>query len=396
MRAEELPERGHEVPGRQAVQVRQRQHLADLRGLARPRRQDRRAEPLPLACVRVGALVVHPGRGHLHRPGAGQHRPRPGGAVAHHHPPAILIAQPRELVDVGGDLGLQRRGQHLPGAVPHDLVDQRRRLPISRQRASHVRHYCEHGCTFPARRSSVGHCLRPLRLGHPGRYTLLRARALPGGSTGFKHCSGYRESAESRADLLRDAARRGMRAPVLAAGDGALGFWGALREVFPQTREQRCWSRKSANVLAALPKSAHPGAKKALAEIWGAEDKSPARQAVTAFDAACGAKFPRAAAKITDDIDQLLASCDYPAEHWVHLRTTNPIESTFATVRHRTKITKGPGPHRVRRGNAKSAAQGDERSTSIWQRGPVARASLWSPVSKVTSRASASATYDAS
>ncbi len=207
---------------------------------------------------------------------------------------------------------------------------------------------------------------------------------------------GYRESAESRADLLRDAARRGMRAPVLAAGDGALGFWGALREVFPQTREQRCWSRKSANVLAALPKSAHPGAKKALAEIWGAEDKSHARQAVTAFDAAYGAKFPRAAAKITDDIDQLLASCDYPAEHWVHLRTTNPIESTFATVRHRTKITKGPGPHRVRRGNAKSAAQGDERSTSIWQRGPVARASLWSPVSKVTSRASASATYDAS
>jgi transposase-like protein len=154
---------------------------------------------------------------------------------------------------------------------------------------------------------------------------------------------GYRESAESWADLLRDCARRGMRAPVLAAGDGALGFWGALREVFPQAREQRCWFHKSANVLAALPKSAHPGAKKALAEIWGAEDKQHALAAARSFDAAYGAKFPKAAAKITGDLDQLLAFYDYPAEHWVHLRTTNPIESTFATVRHRTKVTKGPG-----------------------------------------------------
>jgi transposase-like protein len=154
---------------------------------------------------------------------------------------------------------------------------------------------------------------------------------------------GYRESAESWADLLRDCARRGMRAPVLAAGDGALGFWGALREVFPQTREQRCWFHKTANVLAALPKSAHPAAKKALAEIWGAEDKDHARVAVKAFDAAYGAKFPKATAKITDDAGELLAFFDYPCEHWVHLRTTNPIESTFATVRHRTKVTKGPG-----------------------------------------------------
>ena len=154
---------------------------------------------------------------------------------------------------------------------------------------------------------------------------------------------GYRESAESWADLLRDCKRRGMRAPVLAAGDGALGFWGALREVFPQTTEQRCWFHKTANVLAALPKSAHPGAKKALAEIWGAEDKVHARAAAKAFDAAYGAKFPKAAAKITDDLDELLAFFDYPCEHWVHLRTTNPIESTFATVRHRTKVTKGPG-----------------------------------------------------
>jgi len=154
---------------------------------------------------------------------------------------------------------------------------------------------------------------------------------------------GYRESTESWADLLRDCARRGMRAPVLAMGDGALGFWGALREVFPQAREQRCWFHKIANVLAALPKSAHPGAKKALAEIWNAEDRRHALDAVRAFEAAYGAKFPKATAKITDDVEELLAFYDYPAEHWIHLRTTNPIESTFATVRHRTKITRGPG-----------------------------------------------------
>jgi transposase-like protein len=154
---------------------------------------------------------------------------------------------------------------------------------------------------------------------------------------------GYRESAGSWADLMRDAKRRGMRAPVLAAGDGALGFWSALREVFPTTREQRCWFHKIANVLSALPKSAHPGAKKALAEIWNAEDKTHAQAAIKAFDELYGAKFPKAVKKITDDVTELLAFYDYPGEHWVHLRTTNPIESTFATVRHRTKVTKGPG-----------------------------------------------------
>jgi transposase-like protein len=154
---------------------------------------------------------------------------------------------------------------------------------------------------------------------------------------------GYREAVESWADLLRDAKRRGMRAPVLAIGDGALGFWGALREVFPQTNEQRCWFHKIANVLGALPKSAHPGAKKALAEIWNAEDKRHALDAVKAFEAAYGAKFGKAVAKITDDLDHLLAFYDFPAEHWIHLRTTNPIESTFSTVRNRSKITKGPG-----------------------------------------------------
>src|SRR3954454_21353215 len=140
---------------------------------------------------------------------------------------------------------------------------------------------------------------------------------------------GYRESVESWADLLRDCARRGMRAPVLAVGDGALGFWGALREVFPQAREQRCWFHKIANVLGALPKSAHPGAKKALAEIWNAEDKNHARAAARSFEAAYGAKFPKATAKITDDLAQLLAFYDYPAEHWIHLRTTDEIVNPF-------------------------------------------------------------------
>jgi putative transposase len=154
---------------------------------------------------------------------------------------------------------------------------------------------------------------------------------------------GYRESAGSWADLLRDCARRGMRAPVLAVGDGALGFWAALREVFPETREQRCWFHKLGNALSALPKSAHPGAKKALAEVYNAEDREHAVQAAAAFEQAYGAKFPKATAKVTKELDTLLAFYDYPAEHWVHLRTSNPIESTFATVRHRTRITKGPG-----------------------------------------------------
>lgn len=154
---------------------------------------------------------------------------------------------------------------------------------------------------------------------------------------------GYRESTESWADLLRDCARRGMRAPVLAVGDGALGFWGALREVFPTTREQRCWVHKTANVLAALPKSAHPGAKKHLAEIWNAEGKSHALDAARAFEAAYGAKFGKATTKVTGELEVLLAFYDFPAEHWQHLRTTNPIESTFATVRHRTRVTRGPG-----------------------------------------------------
>jgi len=154
---------------------------------------------------------------------------------------------------------------------------------------------------------------------------------------------GFRESTEAWADLLRSCKRRGMAAPVLAVGDGALGFWKAVREVFPDTKEQRCWFHVGGNVLAALPKSAHPGAKAALAEIYNAEDREHAVKAAKAFEDLYGAKWPKATAKITDHLDVLLAFYDYPAEHWIHLRTTNPIESTFATVRLRQRVTKGPG-----------------------------------------------------
>jgi putative transposase len=154
---------------------------------------------------------------------------------------------------------------------------------------------------------------------------------------------GYRESTESWADLLRGCRRRRMAAPVLAVGDGALGFWKAMREVFPETREQRCWFHKQANVLAALPKSAHPGALAAMREIYNAEDIDKAQVAIKAFEIDYGAKYPKAVAKIVEDADVLLEFYKYPAEHWIHLRTTNPIESTFATVRLRTKVTKGPG-----------------------------------------------------
>jgi len=138
-----------------------------------------------------------------------------------------------------------------------------------------------------------------------------------------------------------------MRAPVLAVGDGALGFWAALREVFPATREQRCWFHVGGNVLNCLPKSAQPGAKAALAEIYNAEDRQHALAAVKVFAADYGVKWPKAAAKITEHVDVLLAFYDYPAEHWIHLKTTNPIESTFATVRLRQRVTKGPGSRKA-------------------------------------------------
>jgi putative transposase len=154
---------------------------------------------------------------------------------------------------------------------------------------------------------------------------------------------GTRESTDDWAELLRDCRRRGMRAPVVMVGDGALGLWRALREVFPATREQRCWVHKVANVLNCLPKSVQAGARRALNEIAQAEDRSHAERAIQALVSDYGAKWPKAVAKITDDQEALLTFYDFPAEHWLHLRTTNPIESTFSPVRARTRVTKGPG-----------------------------------------------------
>ncbi|CAL9446284.1 IS256 family transposase ISRjo4 (plasmid) [Streptomyces sp. enrichment culture] len=154
---------------------------------------------------------------------------------------------------------------------------------------------------------------------------------------------GLRESTESWADLLRDCRRRGMRDPALVVGDGAMGLWRALAEVFPQARHQRCWVHKTRNVMNTLPKSTQPGAKKALQEIYNAEDRTHAEKAARAFEKTYGAKWPKAVKKITDDLDELLAFYDFPAEHWIHLRTTNPIESTFSTIRLRTKVTRGAG-----------------------------------------------------
>lgn len=153
---------------------------------------------------------------------------------------------------------------------------------------------------------------------------------------------GYRESTESWLDVLRDLRDRGLQAPVLAVGDGALGFWGALRQVFPDAKEQRCWVHKTANCLAAFPQRVQPQAKKALQAIYTAATRADALDAVTAFKTDF-AEWPRAVTKIADDLDVLLAFFDFPEEHWRHLRSTNPVESTFATVRLRQKRTKGAG-----------------------------------------------------
>lgn len=152
---------------------------------------------------------------------------------------------------------------------------------------------------------------------------------------------GLRESKDSWLDVLRDLADRGLTlGPRLAVGDGALGFWAALDEVYPETRRQRCWFHKTGNVLNALPKSLQAKAKAALHEIWMAPTRAQAIAAFDHFVKTYGAKYPKATDKLTKDRDALLAFYDFPAEHWQHLRTTNPIESTFATVRHRTTRTK--------------------------------------------------------
>ena len=155
---------------------------------------------------------------------------------------------------------------------------------------------------------------------------------------------GERESAQSWLELLVDAKSRGMiDAPMLATADGALGFWKALRQVYPSTRQQRCWVHKTANVLNNLPRGLHVSAKNILHEIWMSATREDATKAMGKFVATYQAKYPKAVECLIKDKEELLAFYDFPAEHWQHLRTSNPIESTFATVRLRTSKTKGAG-----------------------------------------------------
>jgi len=153
---------------------------------------------------------------------------------------------------------------------------------------------------------------------------------------------GVRESAQSWRELLVDLKARGLViAPELATGDGALGFWKALEAVSPTTRHQRCTVHKTTNVLDKLPRTLHPAAKADLREIWAAPDRASAEAAITMFAEKYGAKYEKAVACLTKDHDTLLTFYDFPAEHWDHLRTSNPVESVFATVRHRTVRAKG-------------------------------------------------------
>jgi len=155
---------------------------------------------------------------------------------------------------------------------------------------------------------------------------------------------GYRESEQSWKEVLLDLQARGLAtSPAVAVGDGALGFWAAVAKVWPTTRWQRCWVHKTANVLNELPKAVHGKAKGMLHEIWMAQTRASAERAFDRFVATYQAKYPKAVACLVKDRDVLLTFYDFPAEHWVHLRTTNPIESTFATVRLRTYRTKGSG-----------------------------------------------------
>ena len=154
---------------------------------------------------------------------------------------------------------------------------------------------------------------------------------------------GYRESTDSWAAVMRDLKARGINEPKLVIGDGALGTWAALRDVFPQARRQTCWVHKIARVLDALPKRLQPEAKKLLHEMMEAPARKDAKQVLERFREAFDAKYPKATAKLDRDWEHLTAFYDFPAEHWRHLRTSNAIESSFATVKLRTRVTKGAG-----------------------------------------------------
>jgi transposase-like protein len=152
---------------------------------------------------------------------------------------------------------------------------------------------------------------------------------------------GIRESTQSWREVLLKLKSRGMNAPELAVGDGAMGFWSALDEIYPSSRHQRCWMHKTMNVLNCLPKSVQAKAKQSLHDIWQAPTRIDAEKAFATFIQTYEPKYPKAAQCLEKDHEELMAFYDFPATHWQSLRTTNPIESTFATIRHRTKRSKG-------------------------------------------------------
>jgi putative transposase len=183
-----------------------------------------------------------------------------------------------------------------------------------------------------------------IRLDDDRLCTLVMIGALPNGAKELLVVEdGYRESAESWKTVLRELKRRGMVAPVLAVGDGALGFWAAAREVWPETREQSCWCHKLVNVLDKLPRRLQPRAKRALHEMMYAERRADCEAAKARFAADYQAKYPKAVESLSAHWERLVTFFDFPAEHWKHLRTTNPIESAFATVRLRERATRGAG-----------------------------------------------------
>ena len=181
------------------------------------------------------------------------------------------------------------------------------------------------------------------RMEHDSQCILVIIGATPEGKkelVGF--ASGYRESTQSWHELLTDLKAKGLkRPPKLATGDGALGFWTALDKMYPETVHQRCWVHKTANVLNRFPKTMQGSVKADLHNIWMAEGRKQAETALEVFRKKYQAKYPKAVETLIKDTDEMLAFYDFPAEHWHHIRTTNPIESTFATVRHRTKRSKG-------------------------------------------------------
>lgn len=177
---------------------------------------------------------------------------------------------------------------------------------------------------------------------------------------------GHRESEQSWYEVLLDLKNRGLTIdPKVAVGDGALGFWKALPKVWPSTKVQRCWVHKTANILNKLPKKLQPTAKDALHQIWMADTRKAANDAFDQFITTYEAKYPKATACLSKDREELTSFFDYPAEHWMHLRTTNPIESTFATVRLRTKRTKGSGSRKACLAMVFRLAQAAERK---WRR----------------------------